>query len=424
MTTSVFSAEATNSIQQIDLPTTLRLAGAQNLDIKIARERLTEAKANSAATLAQFLPWISPSLTYRRHDDKLQDVQGNIIDVNKYSYAPGAALGAQVDLGDTYYKNLVAKQLLKAAEQGLESQRQDSVLAAVEAYFELAVAQAAVAIAGQSLKINADYETQLAQALEAGLAFKGDLLRVSVQKQRSQSVLRQSMEQQRIAAARLAQILHLDPTVDLAAQDSEMLPLMLVATNTALSSVVEESLLHRAELKQSAALLSAAKSNSEGARFGPLIPTIGGQAFFGGLGGGRDGVSDSFGPQEDYSIGASWRLGPGGLFDFTRTRAADAKTKIAQGTLEKVRDQILREAVEAFTHWQSLADQLDTARSTLVAARQGLSLAQQRKEFAVGIVLETIQAEQDLTRARLDFARTVADFNKAQYALRKVTGSL
>ncbi len=312
-------ALSTNAVEQIDLPTTLRLAGAQNLDIKIARERLAEAKANSAGTLAQLFPWLSPSFTYRQHDDKLQDVQGNIIDVNKYSYAPGASLGGQVDIGDAYYKHLAAKQLVKAAEQGLEQQRQESVLAAVGAYFDLAVAQTTVAIASESLKINADYEAQLQQALEAGLAFKGDLLRVSVQKQRSQSALRQAMEQQRIAAARLSQSLHLDPAVDLAAQNSEMVPLMLIATNTALSSVVEESLIHRAELKQSAALIAAARSASEGARYGPLIPSVGGQAFFGGLGGGRSGVGDTFGPQEDYLIGASWRLGPGGLFDFTRT---------------------------------------------------------------------------------------------------------
>jgi len=143
-------AESTNAIEQIDLPTTLRLAGAQNLDIKIARERLAEAKANSAGTLAQFFPWLSPSFTYRQHDDKLQDVQGNIIDVNKYSYAPGATLGAQVDIGDAYYKHLAAKQLVKAAEHGLEQQRQETVLAAAEAYFELTVAQAAAAIAGET----------------------------------------------------------------------------------------------------------------------------------------------------------------------------------------------------------------------------------------------------------------------------------
>ena len=56
--------------------------------------------------------------------------------------------------------------------------------------------------------------------------------------------------------------------------------------------------------------------------------------------------------------------------------------------------------------------------------QQALRLAQQRKEFAVGVVLESIQAEQDLTQARLDYLKIVADFNSAQYELKKTTGKL
>ena len=40
------------------------------------------------------------------------------------------------------------------------------------------------------------------------------------------------------------------------------------------------------------------------------------------------------------------------------------------------------------------------------------------------IVLETIQAEQDLTRARLDYLKAVAESNKAQYTLSKAIGKL
>jgi outer membrane protein TolC len=98
--------------------------------------------------------------------------------------------------------------------------------------------------------------------------------------------------------------------------------------------------------------------------------------------------------------------------------------KIAELSSDKLRDEVTRQVVEAFTHWQSFADQLATAQRVLAAAEEGLRLAQQRKEFAVGVVLETIQAEQDLTRARLDYLKAVAEFNKAQYSLAKATGRL
>jgi len=415
---------ASTNISKIDLPSALKLAGAQNLDVQLARERLTEAKANHTGALARFFPWISPGIAYRRHDDKLQDVEGNIIDVHKYSYAPGAILGAEVDVGDALYQSLAAKQLANAAVHGLEAQRQDVVLAAAQGYFELALAQASVGVARESVKISTDYDDQLQHAVSAGIAFKGDQLRVRVQLERDQLALRQAVEQQRVASARLSQVLRLDPVVELTAQDNELAPLTLLETNIALATLVRQALASREELKQNQALITAARDTRNGASYGPLIPSVGAQGFFGGLGGGRRGVSDTFGDQEDYVVGLSWRIGPGGLFDFTRVRSADARVKLAEITAQKLQDDISRQVVEAFTHWQSSSDQLATAQRALTAAEEGLRLAQQRKEFAVGIVLENIQAEQDLTRARLDYVKAVAEINKAQYALRKATGDL
>jgi len=279
-------------------------------------------------------------------------VQGNIIDVNKYSYAPGATLAAQVDVGDALYKSLASKQLANAASHALEAQRQETVLAAAQGYFDLALAQSAAAVAGESVGISTDYQQQIQRAVEAGIAFKGDALRVTVQKERDQLALRQADEQQRVASARLAQVLHLDPTVVLAASDADLAPLTLIETNAALDSLVQQTLAPRPELKQSKSLVAAAREAHSGAAYGPLIPSIGAQAFFGGLGGGRSGVPDTFGSQEDYVVGVSWRVGPGGLFDFTRIDATDSRLKAAQFTLEKLCDDVLRQIVEAFVHWQ------------------------------------------------------------------------
>jgi outer membrane protein TolC len=112
------------------------------------------------------------------------------------------------------------------------------------------------------------------------------------------------------------------------------------------------------------------------------------------------------------------------LFDLGRVRAAESRLQTAELGSEKLRDEVTRQVVEVFTRWQSLGDQLVTTRRALAAAEEGLRLARERKEFAVGVVLETIQAEQDLTRARLDYLKVVAEFDKVQYALQKLVGKL
>jgi outer membrane protein TolC len=415
-------AQPTNANYVIDLPTVLRLAGAQNLDVKIAREKLAEAKAIHGSAVASFFPWISPGIGYKRHDNNIQDVEGNIIEVHKQSYAPGATLAAQVDLGEAYYKELAAKQLVRAADHAVEAQRQNSVGHAAAGYFDLLAAQAAVRVATEAVNISSNYEAQVSRAVEAGLAFKGDALRVRVQTERNQLTLRRASEEQRVAAARLAQTLRLDPAVTLTPQNSELLPATLLQTN--LSSLVAEALMARPELKQNSAVIAAAKETEKGATYGPLVPTVGAQAFFGGLGGGKDNDWGNFRNQEDYAVGLSWRLGPGGLFDFDRQRATAARRKVTELTGEQLRDEITRQVVEAATRADSMRDQFATAQRAIAAAEESFRLAQQRKEFGVGIVLETIQAEQELTRARLDYLKAIAEFDKAQYALLRATGRL
>src|SRR5205807_1328826 len=76
-----------------------------------------------------------------------------------------------------------------------------------------------------------------------------------------------------------------------------------------------------------------------------------------------------------------------------------------------------RQVVESHTRAQSLRDQLATTKQTLATASETLRLTRERKQFAVGAVLEDIQAQQELTRARSDYLSAIAEFDKAQYSL-------
>lgn len=417
------SGEETNRLPDvIDLPTALRLAGAQNLDVQLAREKLAEARANRDSAQLQFFPWLSPGVSYRRHDGRIQSTEGDILDVSKQSYAPGAAINAQLDIGEAIYKRLAARQLVKAADYGLDAQRQDAIAASAQAYLELALAGASIAVAREAVGISSNYEAQIQQAVNAGIAFRGDFLRVKVQTERNRLMLRQAIEQQRLAGTRLAEVLHLDPVGELIAQDIDLLPFSLIATDAPVGSLVQQALVSRPETHQHRALVEAAQDSRNGVVYGPLIPSAQAQAFFGGLGGGRNGSAENFGRQEDYFVGLGWRIGPGGLFDFGRTRLADARLRTAQISGEKIRDQISREVVDANSRLQSLRDQIETSRQSLETAQEALRLTQQRKEFGVGIVLENIQAAQDLTRSRADYLRAVTEFNKAQYGLARAIG--
>lgn len=415
-------AEETNGIHPIDLTTALRLAGAQNLDIQLAREKLAEARANNEGATWQLFPWLAPGFAWRAHDNAVQNVEGKIIDVNRDSHQLGGALIAQLDVGDAIYKKLAARQLQKAAEHGIAAQQQETVLAAATGYFDLARAQAVAGVAREAVRISTEYLEQVESAVAAGLAFKGDALRVRTQLERNRLTLRQGQEQQRLAGARLAQTLRLDSTVELVAKEDELVPVSLIASNATLDALVGQAFAARPELSQSKALVQAANHARKGALYGPLVPSLGAQVFVGELAGGNETSRRGLSESEDYLVTLGWRIGPGGIFDRSRVHAADARLRTAQLTGDKLHDEITRQVVEGFTRAHSSADQLGTTRRGLAAAEEAFRLARGRKEFGVGVVLETIQAEQELTRSRQDYFNAVSDQNKAQYQLLRALG--
>jgi outer membrane protein TolC len=422
----VFAAEARTNrsvVQSIDLATALRLAGAQNLDIQIARQRLAEARANYESSTWQFFPTLIPGASYRRHDNLIQNVEGRMLEVHKESYTIGPSITGQLDLGEVLYRNLAARQLVKAADYAYESQRHDSIVAAAQSYFDLLKARSAIQVASNAVTISDNYHQELAHAVSAGIAFQGDLLRVQVQSEKNRLTLRQAQEQERVAAVRLAQVLRLDPAIDLQASDKELLPLQLTPADASLDALITRAA-SRPEFKQSRALIEAAKSTKAAATYGPLIPSLGAQIFVGGLGGGADGSRHHFAESEDYAVTLGWRIGPGGLFDRGRMRAAEARLTIAELTGDKLHDEITKQVTESVTRVQSQADQLKLAQRSIDAAQETLQLSQQRREFGVGAVLEAIQAEQELTRSRLDYVTAVSEFNKAQYGLLRAIGDI
>lgn len=406
----------------IDLATALKLAGAQNLDVAIARERVSEAEAAQEQARQKFFPFLTPGLQWRRHDGRTQDVIGNMLDTRKQTLGLGVTVGAQVDLGDAYYQSLASKQLARAASEALNTRRQDAVYQAAAGYFELARASAAVGAARDALRIADAYTAEVKAGVAAGIASAGDAARAEVQSAKNRTLVATAEEQRAIAAARLATTLRLAPGTDLQPRDAELAPLTLFPADATPGALVTQALAKRPELSQAGALTEAAEAQLKAAKVGPLVPTVGATAQLGALRGGRGGAWGDLHDAEDYAIGVSWRVGPGGLGDTARHRAAEARTRSVKLERDRLSDQVTREVIEAHARVRGVAARLAAATDALRAAETAWKFSRDRRDFGVAAVLEAVQAEQDYTRARLDYLQAVAEHNAAHYALQRAVG--
>ena len=409
--------------ETIDLPTALRLAGTNTVEVKLAEEKLAEARADVQQRTLAFLPVLTVGAGYKNHQGAIQEVGGNVIDVSKQSYTLGATAGLELSLGDALYQKLAAKQQALAEEKNVESQRLARQVEAAAAYFDLVRAQAAVGVASEAVKISTDYGKQVASAVTAGVAFKGDALRVDVQTRRNQLELERARGSQQQASVALAQVLRLDPSVTLSAADGEPRLLKLVDGGLNVKALTEKALAARPELARELAAIAAVKAERDAVVKGPWVPTLTAQAFGGGLDGGTGSSTRGLRDSEDYFVGLTWKIGVGGLFDKGRRMAAESRVRQAELGEAAAKEKIVAEVVAAAERCKTLGKEVEAARAAVKAAEENNKLTHERQEFAVGIVLETVTAEQELTRARLDYLEAVTAHNAAQYMLQQAVGA-
>src|SRR5437016_2355091 len=87
----------------INLPTALQLAGVRPLDIAAASARIQVAAAERERAKVLWLPTLYTGVDYARHDGRLQDVAGNILDTSKSSLMAGTGPSAVFALSDALF---------------------------------------------------------------------------------------------------------------------------------------------------------------------------------------------------------------------------------------------------------------------------------------------------------------------------------
>ncbi|HEY1048316.1 MAG TPA: TolC family protein [Prosthecobacter sp.] len=405
----------------VSLTTVMKLAGANHDEIELARVKHGEAIAESQQAWQRFWPTLSLAAGYRGHEGRVQDIAGAVFDARKQQYTVGTSVMIDWSPGDLYYSALAARQKALAAGQLAEKARRDTVQEAVGRYYDLLAAEADMAILAEDLRLTEDYAKLLDGAVTAGTAFRADLLRVKTQVSRSRIGVRQGEEKRDLAAAALAESLRLAPETELRPAKADLAPVRLVETR-GMATLISLAGQNRPELKAVAAAHMAASLESDRTRVAPLIPNVQAGYSVGGLGGGYAGEFGNFNDQQDFFVGLGWKIGPGGLFDRTRQKIAEAREQSVVLQTGQVKAAIGREVVEAALKARSAQDQLAINDEAAAAAEEMVKLARERQASQIGVVLEYLLAREELTRARRDRVQSVTGFNKAQHELKRAVG--
>jgi len=419
----------------IDLPTALRLANANNLQVAVAREQIRQALAAVAAANVLWLPAIRTGVNYDRHTGAIQSVAGDQFNTSRSAFYSGLGAGvfgagaplvpgvyANFNLADAFFQPLAARQFTQAQRSAAAAVTNDTLLSVAQAYLEL-------------LRANQDYEIargieeqteRLAQITadyaRTGQGLQSDADRLHVELTLRKNDVFRAEGARQVAATRLAQLLHLDPTLDLEPIEPVVVPIALIPVESDVRELVARGLSGRPELVESRALVSQAVSLLRRERLAPLMPSVLLGTSYGAMGA---GVFPSMAPAAgrlDFDAVAYWELRALGLGDRAARQSAGSALRQVQARRIATMDLVAREITEALALSRTSGKQIEIAREGVEAALQSYERNVARIEQGKGLPIEVMQSVQALSVARREYLRTLIDYNTAQFSLYRALG--
>jgi len=424
----------------INLGTALQLAGANNLQIAVASERVEEALSRLSGAEVLWVPTLNAGVGYNNHTGRIQATEGDIIEVSrdslfvgggaKLSGAPlnGPAGGPPrlfVDISpvDIFFEPLAARQDTASIEANAAATFNDTLLEVTLVYFVLVQAQFDVAIAEEAARFAQELVKLTEEFERAGAGLEADAQRAKAELARRRREVLNAQERAYVASAELARLLRLPQDTVLLATDEQPLPLHLFVTEErSLDQLIAQGLVSRPEVLQFDARVDQTFSRVRQEQWRPFVPSIHLGISAGSFGGGPSETFGNFGSRADFDALAIWELRNFGLGNRALVRERESQHRQAQLVYEQAQDRVAAEVTTAYRQVQMRRRQIDQSREEVTAAAKALPLnfnAIRGRELRP---IEVQQAISALAAARSRYLDAVVRYNQAQFALLRAVG--
>ncbi len=439
---------APRPIYPIDLVGALRLAGARDLEIAMARQRIAGAIAALQLARVQWLPSVFYGPNWTWHDGAIQDNEGNVFNANRSSAFIGGTgtLGqgvaapppgggpAQVSsltsilrFSDIIFEPLAARQVAEAQQANLAATTNDTLLGLAEAYFDLQRAAGRVSIAREAIANAEDLVALTRTYARTGAGLEADYRRSLTELEIQRQNLEEAAGQLRAASAEVVRRTRLDPRILVAPVEPPETVIRMVDRGAPLDDLIVTGLTNRPELAEAQALVQATLYRLKQARVRPFVPSLVTRFSAGGFGGGAGDFWGNFDGRTDADVNLFWGLTNFGLGDRAIIRGRAAQQR--EAVLDKMRTQdLVASEVSAayelgaaaerrlYEAAQALPEAIRSLDLNLTNIRQGAALPGATRP------IEVLQPIQALAQARLNYLDSALAFNRAQFRLYHALG--
>jgi outer membrane protein TolC len=408
----------------ISLDAVLRLAEEHNSQIALARERVHEGLSEQELAARGWIPRIDAGIDYYRHEGGIPLENGRLIYSSFGVVDPGLSIAANFDIRDAIYQGVDSERKVWQQRGELSRVTNETLLEAVNTYFDLLAARRGEQVARDLEKEQQDV-LKRAEKLAAGDRSAQVLVEgVQTELAGRHQALSRLHQQGDAAAVKLAYLLGMGPDAMPEPVDPLPTPLDLIDVSPPTAELVARALQSGPGVQELQRLLGVIQDGF--ARLdGPLslLPTFSVGAIEGAIASGGSGGSTIWDNRLDVVVGARWNLTEY-LNKKQSTQIALSRIRQAQLSLEDLQGKLTAGVREGQQAVLSGRDEMKSGAAMIDHASQTYKLSSLRLEQSVpgSSTSEVMAAIRAKEQAHLIYLNAVTTYNKAQIRLLLLLG--
>lgn len=403
----------------VNLPTILKLAGANNLTIKQYELQYQLSQAQVDKAREWFLPTIELGPTMHYLNGAAMQTNGSVLsDVTQKELWLGGGFAGSIDFNKGIFDVKAKKQESAAVKFESQAQRNGVILDAISDYYDLMVAQFGY-IELRNLSIQADTLTeQIKLQADAGLRYQSEYLLAQTNADHIRFQLADAEVQMQKKSDALLNILNIDTSAMLVSADTGIVPVQIVQ-GTADTGLMSRYVQNRPEYKSMQAELNSIQTERKTTTVGLLLPKI--------VVGTPDALLGTFGEPyyNTYTLDAGllWDIPIGRIIYRGDVKTYNAEINMEQNDMQQFGNEVVQQVADARAQIKLAMQQMDFSRQSLNHASMALEQSIEREKLGTVLPFEVFQSEQFYVQAEDDYLKAVSDYNKAQYQLYVAMGN-
>lgn len=412
----------------VDLKGAVAMALANNHLLKAAGHEKSAAEAGAAASRSRYFPRValeesaaltnSPTRAFMMRLDEGRFSLAGDLNGPEATGDFRTSLTLEQPLFDKRISSGLAIAGKNSEKSGfyLDQRREETAFRAASAYLDVQRTRLQLKVAEDGVRDAREHERLAKVRNEAGVGLKSDELRARTHLSEMEQQLISAGNSLQLARLRLAQVAGREPGAQLDIAQGYTSP----ALRSSSSELEQQAMSGRSDLKVLAAGVEQADEGVGMAR-AAFWPTLYGLASYQ-----MNDKSVPFGRDNDsWLVGATLRWE---LFD-GRQRCneidrAKALLASAEEQLTEQRQQAGLQVTESYLRREETGKRLEVARHSMLSAEEGVRLLSRRYENSLALMVEVLDAQTSLNRARAQVAELEAEYARTTVQLLFVSGTL